>query len=107
VPLGPLGLALGATIGAWLEWALLKRALRSRLGVIGAGAAPLVRMFAAALAAAAGAYGVSRAMNAHALLEALGAAAAFGALYLALAVALRIPQASAVVAALRRRLGRG
>ena len=107
VPLGPLGLAIGATIGAWVEWALLKRALGSRLGAIGAGAAPLARMFAAALAAAAGAYGASRAMNAHALLEAVGAAAAFGALYLALAVALRIPQARAVVAALRRRLGPG
>jgi putative peptidoglycan lipid II flippase len=106
LPLGPLGLAIGATIGAWLEWALLKRALTSRLGAIGAGPGPLVRMFAASLAAAAGAYAVSRYSSAHALLEALGAAAVFGGVYLALAVALRIPQASAVVAALRRRLGR-
>jgi putative peptidoglycan lipid II flippase len=107
LPLGPLGLAIGATVGAWLEWALLKRALGSRLGDIGAGAAPLARMFAAALAAAAGAYALSRYSSAPALLEALGAAAVFGTVYLALAIALRIPQASAVAAAVRRRLARG
>ncbi len=37
LPLGPLGLAAGAAVGAWVEWALLKRALGARLGRVGAG----------------------------------------------------------------------
>ena len=57
VPLGPLGLAAGASLGAWVEWAAAEaRGSRAQLGSVGAGAAPLARMFtAAALAAAAAA----------------------------------------------------
>jgi putative peptidoglycan lipid II flippase len=106
LPLGPLGLAAGATLGAWVEWALLKRALTSRLGAVGAGATPLARMFAAALTAAFGAHAMSRYSSAHPLLDAVVAAAVFGALYVALAAALRIPQAGVVVAAVRRLLRR-
>jgi putative peptidoglycan lipid II flippase len=51
-PLGVMGLALGGGIASWVEWALLRRALRARIGPVRAGAAPLVRMFAAAVLAA-------------------------------------------------------
>jgi putative peptidoglycan lipid II flippase len=104
VPLGPLGLATGAALGAWIEWALLKRALARQLGRVGAGGGALVRMFAAALVAAAGAYGAARALTgAHALLEAAVAAAVFGALYFALAFALGLEQARGLLQRLRRR----
>src|SRR5699024_1185805 len=54
-PLGAVGLALGSGLAAWLEWGLLRRSLRRRLGEIGAGRGKIARMFlAAALAAAAG-----------------------------------------------------
>jgi putative peptidoglycan lipid II flippase len=58
LPLGPVGLALGAAAGAWIEWALLYRGLDRRLGTVGAGGGQLARMFVAAFAAAAVGYGV-------------------------------------------------
>ena len=63
LPLGPIGLALGAVLGSWLEWALLRRRLLVALGPFGAGASRLARMFGAALAAAAAGYGVKLAMR--------------------------------------------
>jgi putative peptidoglycan lipid II flippase len=105
LPLGPLGLAAGASLGAWIEWALLKRALTAHVGVrLGAGASPLARMFAAALAAAAGGYAAERALTAlHPLLEAGVVAAVFGAIYVAVAAALKLEQADALLRRLRRR----
>lgn len=51
-PLGVAGLALGGGIAAWVEWVLLRRNLRSRIGAIRTGASALARMFAAAALAA-------------------------------------------------------
>jgi putative peptidoglycan lipid II flippase len=104
VPLGPLGLAAGAAVGAWIEWALLKRALASHVGPVGAGAAALARMFAAALVAAAGAYAAERWLaSAQPLLEALVVAAVFAAVYLAAGAALGLTQARGLVSRLWRR----
>jgi putative peptidoglycan lipid II flippase len=103
LPLGPLGLAAGAALGAWAEWALLKRAVAARLGSVGAGAVPLARMFAAAIAAAVAAFATSRGLaNLHALLEAAAVAAVFGMVYLAVAAALGVEQAGALMRRLRR-----
>jgi putative peptidoglycan lipid II flippase len=51
-PLGVVGLAVGGGVVAWIEWALLRRALHGRVGNVGTGLMPLARMFMAALAAA-------------------------------------------------------
>jgi len=108
LPLGPLGLAVGASLGAWIEWTLLKRALTAHVGTrVGAGASALTRTFAAALAAAAGSYAAERVLTAwHLLLEAAAVAALFGAIYFGLALALRIPEAHGVSNTIRRRLRR-
>ena len=103
LPLGPVGLAAGASLGAWVEWALLKRQLKGRIGGIGAGPARLARMFAAALTAAAAAYGASRSISAHALVEAAAAAGVFGAVYLGVGAALGLEQAAALLKRVRRR----
>ena len=94
VLLGPVGLALGASLGAWLEWALLRRQLNRVIGKTGAGLAPLARMFAAAGIAAAAGY-VARLLLAdvHPLASALAVAAVFGAIYLGAGVAFGVPQA--------------
>jgi putative peptidoglycan lipid II flippase len=107
LPLGPLGLAIGASLGAWIEWALLKRALRTQLGSIGAGATVLARMFAAAVAAAVAAYAAGAWLPvAQPWLAALVVAAVFGAVYLILAAAAGLEQARSVAAGLLRRIRR-
>jgi putative peptidoglycan lipid II flippase len=107
LPLGPLGLAAGAAVGAWIEWALLRRALDAQLGRVGAGGAGLARMFAAALAAAVVAYFSSRALaGVQPLLAALAVAAVFGAVYLVATLALGVEQAQTFAAGLRRRIRR-
>jgi hypothetical protein len=79
--------------------------LTAHVGVrVGAGAAPLARMFTAALAAAAGGYAAERALTTwHPLLEAAVVAAVFGAIYVAVAAALKLEQAGALLQRLRRR----
>jgi putative peptidoglycan lipid II flippase len=49
--LGAVGLALAASGGAWIEYVLLRRALRRRIGPHGAGAPVLLRMWLSALVA--------------------------------------------------------
>jgi len=108
LPLGPVGLALGGAAGAWLEWALLKTRLQRRIGSIGAGAGQLVRMFAAALLAAAAGHGVRLATaSLHPLMVAAAVVAAFGLTYLAAARVLGLAEARAFVDSLRRRARRG
>ena len=53
--LGAAGLALGASVGAWAEYALLRRALRMKVGPHGIGPSAARIWLAAAVAAAAGA----------------------------------------------------
>jgi putative peptidoglycan lipid II flippase len=107
MPLGPIGLAMGATLGAWFEWARLRRKLGQRIGAVGPGAAQLLRMFAAALFAAAVAWGVSRVLPPlHPLLLAAAVMAAFGALYLLAARVLGLEEAVAFARGIARRVGR-
>lgn len=104
VPLGPVGLALGAAVGAWLEWTLLRVSLAKRIGRCGAGAGPLARMFGAALAAAALARATPWAVHWAALPLALLAASVYGAAYFAVARLLGLEEARTVVATVTRRL---
>jgi len=106
--LGPFGLALGSGLAAWIEWDLLRRALRERIGAVGARMGVVGRMFGAALLAAAAGWG------ARALAGGLDPLAAglvifpvFGVTYLGAAMALGLPEAHRLVAVISRRLGRG
>jgi putative peptidoglycan lipid II flippase len=107
LPLGPVGLALGAALGAWLEWALLRGGLGRRIGAVGAGAGPLTRMFGAALLAAAAGYGV-RILSAelHPVFVAALVVAVFGAVYFALARLFGLEEARVVLDSIRRRVRR-
>jgi len=104
LPLGPVGLALGAAAGAWAEWALLRRRLVRRIGRCGVEAGPLARMFAAAAAAAAVGHGVRVLLTeAHPLVAAVATAAGFGAAYYTAGWVLGLDEARAVLARLRLR----
>src|SRR5690606_9529699 len=92
-PLGAVGLAAGPGIAAWVEWALLRRALRRRLGPVGAGTGPVVRMFVAALAAAAAGWGVRLLLPPlHPILVGVSVVAAYGVVYFAMAALLRLEE---------------
>lgn len=104
LPLGPVGLAAGSALGAWLEWALLRGALHRRLGGVGAGTAPLAKMFAAAGAAALVGHGARIAFaGAPPLPAALVVAAVYAAAYFGAAHVLGLGEARAPLALLRRR----
>jgi putative peptidoglycan lipid II flippase len=107
LPLGPLGLAAGASLGAWTEWTLLRRALGAQVGRIGTGLPALARMFLAALVAAGAGYLTNRVLVSPQPLLAAGlTAAVFGVVYLGVAAALGLEQARALPVALLRRVRR-
>jgi putative peptidoglycan lipid II flippase len=81
--LGAVGLALGASVGAWAEYALLRRRLDARVGALGFGARAL-RMWLAAAAAAAVGVGVQAIVPpAHPAWVAVETLLPFGVVYLA------------------------
>jgi putative peptidoglycan lipid II flippase len=103
LPLGPLGLAAGASAGAWVEWWRLRRRLFALVGEVGAGNSALVRMFAAAVGGALAARGVSTAVSLAALPSAIAAAVVFGVVYWVLARALQLREAMSLAEGVLRR----
>jgi putative peptidoglycan lipid II flippase len=107
LPLGPLGLAAGASLGAWGEWWLLRRRLRGAVGGVGVGLGPFARMFAAAFAAAGAARGADVWLAVSSpLLAGVLVAAVFGVVYLAAARVLGLDEARALVGAVLGRVRR-
>ncbi|HEX7120451.1 MAG TPA: murein biosynthesis integral membrane protein MurJ [Longimicrobiales bacterium] len=96
--LGALGLSLGATLAAWLEWGLLRRSLRSRIGPVGAGGGALGRMIAAAAIAALAGRGVFHVLPpVHPVATAAVVLTVYGFLYLLVGGALGLEQARRLV----------
>jgi hypothetical protein len=107
LPLGPVGLAGGAALGAWVEWFWLRRRLGVALGGVGAGVGRIGRMFIAALFAAAVARWLAGQVAAFdPLPSAAIVAALYGAVYLGLAALLRLEEARALGSAVARRIVR-
>ena len=96
-PLGPVGIALGSGVAAWIEWALLKRSLRNRIGPVGGRIPALARMFAAALAGAAAGWGVRLLVEGVIpLIQAVLVFGAFGVVYFGMAGLLGLDQSDAI-----------
>jgi putative peptidoglycan lipid II flippase len=107
LPLGPVGLALGAAAGAWLEWTMLRAGLVRRIGDVGAGRGEFLRMFGSALVAAAAGTGVRIAVGGlHPVAVAALVVAAFGVVYMAVARLSGLSEARVLTNAVLRRLGR-
>jgi putative peptidoglycan lipid II flippase len=106
VPLGSVGLALGAAVGAWLEWWLLRGRLARRVGPIDIGAALLLRLLGSAVAGAAAARTAVYAVALPSVPAAVAAAAVFGMVYLAATRLLGVPESASFVAGVVRRLRR-
>ncbi len=95
--LGVFGLTLGTGIAAWVEWWLLRRTLRQRIGAVGASAGAMAKMFAAAGAAAAAGWGVRWLLpEVHPVIAAALVFGVYGAVYFGAAAALRIGEMEGV-----------
>lgn len=107
-PLGAVGLALGSGVAAWIEWLLLRRALRRRLGRVGASGSKLGRMLLAALVAAGAGWGVRLLLPpVHPLLAAAAVFSVYGVVYFGAAAALGLEEVQGVRTRLGRVLRRG
>jgi putative peptidoglycan lipid II flippase len=105
-PLGAAGLALGSGIAAWLEWTLLNRELRRRIGTVLPPARVLLQMLLAAGVAAAAARGATFLLPPlHPVLTGAIVLSLFGAVYFAVTAALGLPEVGRLLARVRRRAG--
>jgi putative peptidoglycan lipid II flippase len=103
---GAAGIALASATAGWVELALLRRALGRRIGRAGLGASLAVRLWAAAAVGAALAWGAKLGLGVSRPLV-LGAVSLplFGGGYLAAAAALRVAQATSLLARALRAFG--
>ncbi len=106
--LGPVGIALGAGVGAWFEFFVLRRSLGRQLdGPPGSGGGRLARLLLAAIVAAL----IGRAIDwflppLHPILLAVLVLIPFGVVYFGLARLLGVPEAAAATDRILRRLRR-
>ncbi len=101
---GAAGLTVSAGIAGWVEFLLLRRAITTRIGVTAIPRSVLVRLWGAGLAAGAAGWGVMRVMNpAHQTIRGVAALITFAAVYGALTVALRVPEAQHMASRVLRR----
>jgi putative peptidoglycan lipid II flippase len=106
-PLSPAGLALGSGIASWLEWYLLRRELKRRIGDVLPPVGVLLRMVAAAGVASVAGLAVGRAVpELGGLVEGALVLAAFGVAYFATAAALGLPEVKRTIGRFRGLLGR-
>ena len=90
--LGAAGLTMSSGAVGWLEFALLRRSLNARVGQTGLAAGYTVRLWVAAIAAAAVAYSVKILLPPlDPLLRGAVVLPVFGAIYIGAAFALRVP----------------
>ena len=106
---GTCGLTASAGVAGWIEFALLRRTLRRRIGDFSMPAGLVPRLWGAALVAALAAWGLSFVVtpDSHgALVRTLSSAlllGVFGASYLGLTAAMRVGEAQALLRRVRRR----
>ena len=104
---GAAGLTASAGIAAWVEFALLRRAVSARIGAVPFAAGYIVTLYGAALFAAVLAWGARYALGGGSLarVPAIGVVIAYCLAYLALTTALGVPEARQMIGKVARRAG--
>lgn len=108
---GVAGLTISAGIASWVEFTLLQRGLRKRIGHVGVPPAFLVQVWIAALLAAAVARSLTYALSSrvlgshHHIVLAVFVLGLYGVVFFAVALALKLPEAHSMVGLVRRRAG--
>ena len=104
---GALGLTGSAGLAGWIEFALLRRGVGSRIGPCHLPKGLLPRLWASAIAAAAVGFAVKLALpSLHPIPRAVVVLGLFGATYLGLTLALGVAEASQALSRVRRLLRR-
>jgi putative peptidoglycan lipid II flippase len=103
---GVAGLTISAGIASWVEFTLLQRGLRQRIGHVGVAAGFLLQVWMAALAAAAISRGVLMATGHRGPIPlAVVVLSVYGIVFFGVASLLKLPEAHAMLGMLRRRAG--
>jgi putative peptidoglycan lipid II flippase len=110
---GVAGLTISAGIASWVEFTLLQRGLRRRIGQVGLPFSFLVQVWITAFLAGAASRGLTHLLAAHsifrgshgAILLAIPVLALYGAIFFVVALTLKLPEAHSFLAILLRRSG--
>jgi putative peptidoglycan lipid II flippase len=103
---GVAGLTISAGIASWVEFTLLQRGIRRRIGQVGVPLAFLTQVWVAALVAAAAARGVLMAIGHRSpIILAVIVLSVYGALFFGVSTLLKLPEAQSMLGILRRRAG--
>jgi putative peptidoglycan lipid II flippase len=103
---GVAGLTISAGIASWVEFTLLQRGVRRRVGQVGVPIGFLAKVWLAGLAAAAAARGLLYAVGQRGpILLAVFVLTLYGMLFFAAALALKLPEARSMLGMLGRRAG--
>ena len=101
---GAAGLTASAGVAGWVEFALLRRTLRARIGEAALPAPLLARLWLSALLAAAGGWALKLVLGPrHPLVAGLLVLSLYGVIYLSMTLALGIPHARQLVRRIARR----
>jgi putative peptidoglycan lipid II flippase len=103
---GVAGLTISAGIASWIEFILLQRGIRNRVGQVGVPLGFLAQVWIAALVAAAGGRGILflLPLKGHILIAAI-VLGIYGAIFFGLSSALKLPEANSLLGMLGRRVG--
>ena len=103
---GVAGLTISAGIASWVEFTLLQRGIRRRIGQVGVPIAFLAQVWVAALIAAAVARGILMAIGHRGpIVLAAIVLSVYGILFFGVSTLLKLPEAQAMLGILRRRAG--
>jgi putative peptidoglycan lipid II flippase len=102
---GAAGLTASAGVAGWVEMLLLRATLNSRIGRTGLPAAYVATLWGSAVAGAGVGWAIKIALPPlHPIIQAAFILGAYGTIYIGATIALRVPEASSVVARFTRRL---
>jgi putative peptidoglycan lipid II flippase len=103
---GVAGLTISAGIASWVEFTLLQRGVRRRVGQVGVPVGFLAKVWLAGLVAAAAARGLLYALGQRGpILLAIFVLTLYGIVFFAIALALKLPEARSMLGMLGRRAG--
>jgi putative peptidoglycan lipid II flippase len=98
-----MGISAASAIASWIEFILLRRGIRRRVGAGEPKASYMLQLWIAALVAGAAAFFLDHTLALPHVLEAMVVSGVFGGVYFGMALAFAVPEARSTLGRLRRR----